>query len=89
MRTKLTLGMQHRVEFGSIQDAIMANLLILWDGTGFFGTKFFKLARLEGVKFEWWHKFKDPMDLLQNMIIFMTILFIIIHEVEMIGSTKA
>ena len=63
--------------------------MILWDGVGFFGTKFFKLSRLEGLKFKFWHKYKEPMDNIQSILLLFALVMIAMSEIESIGTERS
>lgn len=60
--------------------------LILWDGVGFFGTDQHKLARLRGVAFKWFHKFRSVRLVIFNLLIIGLALYVIVTEVNKLGS---
>ena len=64
---------------------LKVNVLMLWDGVGFFGTKFHKLARCEGVKFEWWHRLLEPTDMLIYAILIIVVLIVVFQEIHHLG----
>ena len=84
LKTQLTLDYKHRVEYG-LWETIKINLLILWDGVGFFGHSFHKLPRCEGIKFKWWHRFKDQKTILLNVIFIAAMISIIVSETRSLG----
>ena len=80
--------MNKRMELTKWQ-LIKENILMLWDGLGFFGTGFHKLQRLEGVKFKWWHKLLSISEMTTLMISIFIVIYIISSEFIYLGTIKS
>ena len=73
----------------SICEMIMDNLMLLWDGIGFFGTAHHKLGRCEGKPVHWYDKCFEPTYLIMLLISITVPTYIILTEFNELGEPKS
>lgn len=84
----MTAQIKKRMELTKWQ-LIKENVLMLWDGLGFFGTGLHKLDRLERKKFKWWHKLMSLSEILTLVTSLIIIIYIFFSEFIYLGTIKS
>lgn len=76
-------------EKDSCWSTISSYALILWDGSGFFGLKTYKLDRIKGKKVGFLTKCMDAEFLVSNGAWLIVILYVLISEAATYGNMKS